>query len=111
MGRGDEVDLGRKLVGFGGETFHEPAAGQPGILAVGRELGETVLESREVGLGEAQRLAQLVGLVDVCLERMQRVDVVECAQLIEPQDVAMHELRALDEVAYQATAASGIWMP
>ena len=44
----------------------------------------------------------------ISLERMQRVDVVECAQLIEPQDVAMHELRALDEVAYQATALGNL---
>lgn len=95
-----------KLVGFGCQALHEPTAGQPGVLAILGELREAILERGEVGLSKTEGLAQGIGLVDISLECVQRIDVVERAQLIEPQDVAVHELRTLDEIADQ-TAALG----
>lgn len=78
----------------------------PGVLAILGELRETILERGEVGLSKTEGLAQGIGLVDISLKCVQRIDVVERAQLIEPQDVAVHELRTLDEIADQ-TAALG----
>lgn len=41
---------------------------------------------------KTEGLAQGIGLVDISLKCVQPIDVVERAQLIEPQDVAVHEL-------------------
>ena len=102
VGRADQVELGRHLVG-GAVVGIEPVAREDGQLAIGGEFLQALLHLGEVAVhGRASLLGQRVGIGDVCRQSIQRVDVVERRQVVEPQDVAVQELRALDEVADDA---------
>ena len=102
VGGEDEVQLGGELVGLA-VVGVEPVAREDGQLAVGREGAQLIVELVQVGV---QRQAVLqghrVGVVDVGLQRVQRVHVVESRQVVQPQDVAVKELRALQQVADDA---------
>ena len=104
MSRRDQVQLGGELVGLGSLAVHEPAAGQPRVLAAFRELLQALLNRAEVRDGQPVLARRLVGGLDVGVQRVQRVDVVKRGELVEPQDVAVHELGTLDEVAHVARA-------
>ena len=43
-----------------------------------------------------------VGVVDVGLKRIQRVHVIESRQVVQPQDMAVQELSALQQVTHDA---------
>ena len=93
----------RSSSGGGAVVGVEPVARENGQLAVGGEGGQALLEGHEVGVhGRAGGLGQIVGVGRVGGERVQGVDVVQRSEVVEPQDVAVQELRALDEVADDA---------
>ena len=94
--RADEVELGRKLVG-GAVVAVEPVAGEDGRASVGGESRELLLQGDEVAVhrrtGSLREIDRVSG---VRVKRVERVDVVERGKVVEPQDVAVEELGALD---------------
>ena len=102
VGRADEVELGRQLEA-GAVLGVEPVAAEDGQLAVLGELGQMLLQGHEVAVhGSAGSTSQVHGVGRVGLQRVQRVDVVKAGQVVEPQDVAVQELGALEDVADDA---------
>ena len=89
------VDVGLAAVGI------EPVAREDGQLAVVGKGRQLLVELVEVGV---QRQAVLqghsVGVVDVGLKRIQRVHVIESRQVVQPQDMAVQELSALQQVTH-----------
>ena len=102
MSRADEVELGRQLVA-GAVLGVEPVAREDGQLAVVGEVRQALLQGNEVAVrGRAGSLREIVGVGRVGLEGVERVHVVQRRQVVEPQDVAVQELRALEQVADDA---------
>ena len=64
---------------------------------------QTLLERDEVAVhGGACSLSKVVSVRRIGLEGVQRVHVVEGSQVVEPQDMAVQELRAFQQVADDA---------
>ena len=102
VSRADEVELGRQLVSRAVLRV-EPVAGEDGQLAVVGEIRQTLLERDEVAVhGGACSLSKVVSVRRIGLEGVQRVHVVEGSQVVEPQDMAVQELRAFQQVADDA---------
>ena len=98
MGGADKVELGRKLVSVA-ILGVEPVAGEDGQLTVLGELRQTLLQSAEVGVrGRAGCNSEVPSVSRIGLEAMDGVDVVERSQVVEPKDMAVQELSALDKV-------------
>ena len=98
----DEVEFRGKLVARAVLGI-EPVAREDGQLTVVGELGETLLQGVHIARGSASLGSrQVVRVADVRLQGVQRVHVVKAGQVVEPQDVAVQELGALDQVADDA---------
>ncbi len=81
------------------KTVEEPTTAEDGELTIVRELGERRHERLEVGIARsACSLHEVVSLADVSIERIERIDIVERCQRVEPQDMAVEELAAFDQV-------------
>ena len=95
----DKVGLGSHVVLAG----VEPVAAEDGELAVVGELLQAILQANEVGRRGAQLSRQVVGVSRIGAKGVQRVHVVKAGQVVQPQNVAVQELRALNEVANDAS--------
>ena len=99
MGRADEVKLRRQLVSFAAIGV-EPVAREDGQLSVSRECLQALLDGAQIAVrGRPSCQGKRFGVGHVGLQGVERVDVVESSQVVEPQNVAVQELRTLDEVA------------
>lgn len=99
VSRADEVCFRIELVSLRSLTIEEPTTAEDGELTVVRELGERAHQGLEVGAARsACSLHEVVSLAHVCVERIEWVDIVECSERVEPQDMAVQELTALYQV-------------
>lgn len=99
MSGADEVCFRIELVSLRSLAIQEPTTAEDGELTVVRELGERAHQGLEVGAARsACSLHEVVSLAHVCIERIERVDIVECSERVEPQDMAVQELTALNQV-------------
>ena len=110
VGSRDEVELRRELESSGaiGVRGIKPVAREDGKLAIVGESLQALLDVGEVRSGHAVLLADVERVGDVCVNGVERVDIVKAVEVVEPQDVAVHELRHLREVADHTAALRGI---
>ena len=103
VGRGDEVDFGRQVVGV--VAAEEVGVGEDAELAGVHQALDLVLHGLEVfglGLAGGDGVGDGGGLLRVRGQGCGHVDPVQGVQVVEVHDVVMQELRGQDEVADEA---------
>lgn len=81
----------------------EPVAREDRELAVGGERLEALVQPLEIGARRTVALAHVVGVGGVRVQGVERIDVVQARQVIEPQDGAAME--GFDYAALRASLA------
>ena len=86
----------------------KPVAREDGQLAVVGKGLQALGQRAEIGSRRAVLVAHVVGVGGIGGKRVQRVDVVEAREVVEPQDRGVQDLGALGEVTHQAGAVGNL---